>query len=100
MHRAAYYSSLKSTWVTALVNPAGHMTVCGNQVDADSYRSIALSIGADASQLVFATDIAAEALAARDAGWQALIVQRPGNKPLPSGHGVTVIELLESLLQQ
>ncbi len=73
--------------------------MCGKQVHDDSYRNIALAIGADASQLIFATDIAAEALAARKAGWQATIVQRPDNKPLPHDNKVTVIESLKSLLE-
>ena len=71
---------------------------CFVQVHADSYRNIALSIGAQAAQLVFATDVAAEAVAARAAGWQAILVQRPSNKPLEPGHGCTVVESLTGLI--
>lgn len=71
---------------------------CTVQVHADSYRNIALSIGADAAQLVFATDVAAEAVAAKAAGWQAILVKRPGNKPLEPGHGCPVVESLVGLI--
>ena len=55
------------------------------QVEASSYENIALSLGVDSpSQVLFATDNPAEAEAAAAAGWAAVIVDRPGNKPLPA----------------
>jgi methylthioribulose 1-phosphate dehydratase/enolase-phosphatase E1 len=54
------------------------------QVESSSYRNIALSLGADSSsELLFATDNILEAEAAAAAGWQVVVADRPGNKPLP-----------------
>ncbi len=50
------------------------------------------------SELLFATDVLAEAQAAAEAGWQAVLVERPGNKPLPAGHGFRVITNMADLL--
>jgi methylthioribulose 1-phosphate dehydratase/enolase-phosphatase E1 len=41
-----------------------------------------------------------EAQAAQAAGWQAVLVVRPGNKPLPDGHGFRVVESMQELLKQ
>jgi methionine salvage enolase-phosphatase E1 len=49
-------------------------------------------------QVLFATDILAEAQAAAAAGWRAVLVTRPGNKPLPQDHGFRVIESMQELL--
>lgn len=72
------------------------------QVEAKSYKEIELSLGVDEPRLVtFATDVYGEAVAASEAGWEAVLVVRPGNKPLPadaSGH-FRVIESLEELLE-
>lgn len=65
----------------------------------ESYHSIALSIGEEAPRLVFATDVAAEAVAAKAAGWQAILVKRPGNKPLDPGHGCSIVESLAGLIR-
>ncbi|KAK9833181.1 hypothetical protein WJX74_009483 [Apatococcus lobatus] len=73
-------------------------TSSGAKVDVESYHNLALSIGAEASRLVFATDVAAEAVAAKAAGWQAVLVMRPGNKPLAPGHGCPVVESLTGLI--
>ncbi len=60
-------------------------TTCGPKAEPRSYREIALSIGVDSpSQLLFATDVLAEAEAAKEAGWNAVLVSRPGNKDLHS----------------
>jgi methionine salvage enolase-phosphatase E1 len=54
-------------------------------VEAQSYREIALSLGVDdPAQITFATDVFGEAVAAAQAGWRAVLVTRPGNKPLPA----------------
>jgi methionine salvage enolase-phosphatase E1 len=71
------------------------------QVEAQSYREIALSLGVDdPSQITFATDVHAEAVAASQAGWTPVLVVRPGNKPLPADAGAQfrIIESLEQLL--
>lgn len=49
-------------------------------------------------QILFATDILAEAEAAAAAGWRAVLVSRPGNKPLPEEPGFRVIEAMTQLL--
>lgn len=56
-------------------------TAVGAKGEADSYRRIAEQIGATG---LFATDILSEAQAARAAGWQAFILDRPGNHPQPA----------------
>lgn len=74
-------------------------TTSGAKVERASYANIALSLGVDApSDILFATDILAEAQAARAAGWQAVLVERPGNKPLPDGHGFRIITSMQDLL--
>ncbi|PSC73334.1 putative bifunctional methylthioribulose-1-phosphate dehydratase enolase-phosphatase E1 [Micractinium conductrix] len=66
-------------------------TTSGPKVEATSYRNIALSLGADSpADLLFATDNPAEARAAAEAGWQVVLADRPGNAPLPQGHGFPV----------
>ena len=52
-------------------------------MQAGSYQQIALSLGMEPSQVSFATDIAAEADAAQEAGWKPVLVSRPGNAELP-----------------
>lgn len=74
-------------------------TTSGAKVESSSYRNIALSLGVDSpSELLFATDVLAEAQAAAEAGWQAVLVERPGNKPVPAGHGFRVISNMADLL--
>ena len=69
-------------------------------MEAGSYTNIALSLGVDApGEVLFATDNIDEAKAAAAAGWRAVLVDRPGNKPLPAGHGFRVVTSMESLLQ-
>ncbi|MBX3168648.1 MAG: acireductone synthase [Candidatus Eremiobacteraeota bacterium] len=54
-------------------------TAVGPKGEAESYRKIAEQIGIG----LFATDVVAEARAAHSAGWQAVILNRPGNHPQP-----------------
>jgi methionine salvage enolase-phosphatase E1 len=61
------------------------------QVEAGSYRNIALSLGVDSpEEVLFATDNILEVQAAAEAGWQVVLADRPGNKPLPAGHAFAV----------
>ena len=72
------------------------------QVEAQSYKEIGLYLGLDKpSQVLFATDVYGEAVAAKEAGWEAVLVVRPGNKPLPADAGAKfrVVESLEELLK-
>ena len=61
-----------------------------------------MSLGVDdPSQIMFATDIEAEAVAASAAGWSSVLVVRPGNKPLAkdgSAHKFRQLTSLEQLL--
>ncbi|KAJ7550182.1 hypothetical protein O6H91_07G087100 [Diphasiastrum complanatum] len=72
-------------------------TTTGNKREARSYSEICLSVGVDnPSQITFATDVLAEAVAAKQAGLEAVLLLRPGNGPLPPNHGFrTYTSLLE-----
>jgi methylthioribulose 1-phosphate dehydratase/enolase-phosphatase E1 len=74
-------------------------TTSGVKVEAQSYANIALSLGADApSDILFATDNVLEAQAAGQAGWRAVVVDRPGNKPLPENYSeFKVVNTMEDL---
>lgn len=74
-------------------------TTSGVKVEAGSYANIALSLGADdPSDILFATDNVLEAEAAGRAGWRAVVVDRPGNKPLPENYSdFKVVTTMEDL---
>ena len=73
--------------------------VLPTQVEASAYENIALSLGVDSpGEVLFATDNQAEAVAAAAAGWRAVLVDRPGNKPLGEAPGFPVITSMEDLL--
>ncbi|KAI8464624.1 MAG: HAD-like domain-containing protein [Monoraphidium minutum] len=76
-------------------------TTSGPKSEAASYREIAAALGVDASEgeVVFATDVLSEAVAAAEAGWRPVLVAREGNKPLPEGHGFRVITSMQQLLE-
>ncbi|GLI61323.1 hypothetical protein VaNZ11_003680, partial [Volvox africanus] len=74
-------------------------TTSGAKIESNSYSNIALSLGTDSpDDILFATDSLAEAQAATGAGWRAVLVQRPGNKALPEGHGFRLISSMQELL--
>jgi methylthioribulose 1-phosphate dehydratase/enolase-phosphatase E1 len=74
-------------------------TTSGPKQEARSYADIALALGVDSpAELLFATDVLGEAQAAAAAGWKAVLVERPGNKPLPEGHGFRVVTSMQQLL--
>ena len=73
-------------------------TTSGAKIEAASYDNIAASIGVDApDQLLFVTDVLAEAEAAQAAGWRVAVAVRPGNKPLDKGHGFREVTTLDGL---
>ena len=75
-------------------------TTSGAKGDRRAYESIAAAVGVDdPSALLFATDVLAEAQAAAEAGWRVALVVRPGNAPLPEGHGFRVVEGMEGLVE-
>ncbi|KAH8418534.1 hypothetical protein KR009_011735 [Drosophila setifemur] len=57
-------------------------THVGHKQDKQSYTNISKSLGEEPQQILFLTDIPGEAAAARAAGLQAIILQRPGNAAL------------------
>lgn len=58
-------------------------TTSGPKQQAGSYTAIAEAIGVSPSGVLFVTDVVAEALAAREAGMRAVIMDRPGNRAQP-----------------
>eukprot|EP00963_Diacronema_lutheri_P011945 scaffold1518_cov331-Pavlova_lutheri.AAC.19 len=73
-------------------------TTVGAKNDLHSYAEIALSIGEmDKDKLVFATDVFAEADAASQAGFRAVLVVRPGNKPLPDVHEFPLVSSMSEV---
>ena len=70
----------------------------GAKTDAASYTNIAACIGVDnVEEILFVTDVAAEAAAATVAGWSVAVALRDGNAPLPKGHGFRTVTTLEGL---
>lgn len=59
-------------------------TAVGAKGEAESYRKIAEQLEISPAEGLFATDVVAEARAAHSAGWQAVILDRPGNPPQPA----------------
>lgn len=59
-------------------------TTTGPKREAGSYAQIAGAMGVAPGRILFATDVVAEADAAVAAGMQAVIMDRPGNKPQPA----------------
>ncbi|MEX2027487.1 MAG: acireductone synthase [Pirellulaceae bacterium] len=67
---------------------SGHYdTTTGRKKEAASYQKIAADFGLPPSDILFLSDIPAELDAARTAGMQTSLVQRPGNAVVPAGHG-------------
>ena len=57
-------------------------TTTGAKREPEAYRAIAAALKLDRGEILFATDVLEEAEAAARAGMQAVLVERPGNKPL------------------
>lgn len=74
---------------------SGHFdTTTGHKREAASYQAIVDEIGLPAEQVLFLTDVVQEAQAAREAGLQAAILDRPGNLPQPA-HDLPVLKDFE-----
>lgn len=71
-------------------------TEVGGKREAASYRRIAERIAVPPSQLLFLSDVVEELDAARDAGWQTVLVDRRSDYPLPrlgdAAHGHRRVE--------
>lgn len=57
-------------------------TTSGPKTEQCAYQNIALSLGVDGEDILFATDNEKEAMAAEASGWRAVLAVRPGNPPL------------------
>ena len=76
----------------------GHYdTSVGSKRDADSYQTIAGLWALPAAALLFCSDVVAELDAARAAGLRTTLVVRPGNPPVPPGHGHQAITSLADI---
>ena len=73
-------------------------TRVGPKADAESYHRIAESIGISARDILFLSDVTRELDAARAAGLQVGLAVRPGNAPVPSGHGYREIRSLDEVM--
>lgn len=68
--------------LTGLLDGYFDITTSGAKTEPQSYRAISKAIGTDPGDILFLTDVLAEAQAATEAGFQARLVVRPGNAPL------------------
>jgi enolase-phosphatase E1 len=73
-------------------------TTTGPKKDPASYRAIASALGLGPHGIAFVTDHLDEARAAQAAGWTAWVAVRPGNAPLPDGHGFPTLTDFRTLL--
>ncbi|MHB2015439.1 MAG: acireductone synthase [Candidatus Xenobia bacterium] len=71
-------------------------TTTGPKQESESYRRIAQQLKLTPADLVFATDIVAEASAAQDAGMTPVVMRRPGNAPV-TAHGFRELTELSAL---
>jgi enolase-phosphatase E1 len=71
-------------------------TTTGPKKEARSYGAIAEALAVRREAILFSTDNLDEARAAREAGLSVRVAVRPGNAPLPVGHG---FESFSSLLE-
>jgi len=65
-------------------------TKVGAKREPESYRAIARELGAEPSKVFFATDVVAEADAAREAGMNTGLLVRPGNPEQPAHEHVVM----------
>ena len=73
-------------------------TTSGPKREARSYVAIAGQLGLAPGAILFATDVVAEAEAAREAGMPAVILDRPGNLPQPA-HDFPILEDFRGLVR-
>ncbi len=70
---------------------AHYDTTTGSKKETASYLAIAGEFGLQPAEILFLSDVAAELAAARGAGFQVALCQRPGNAAPPDDHGFPVI---------
>ncbi|KAI8142444.1 2,3-diketo-5-methylthio-1-phosphopentane phosphatase [Fennellomyces sp. T-0311] len=74
-------------------------TAVGLKIEASSYEKIAQEIGENPSRILFVSDNIKEIQAAKQAGYQVVISERPGNAPLgPESKEFKIITSFEQLL--
>jgi enolase-phosphatase E1 len=72
-------------------------TSAGAKMASESYLQIAMTLGLDATEVLFISDLVRELDAARAAGMRTLLSLRPGNPPQASDSGHDVIHSLAQL---
>jgi enolase-phosphatase E1 len=76
----------------------GHYdTTTGPKREAPSYTKIAADFGQLPADLLFFSDVVEELDAARDSGWQTVLVLRPGNAPVRDSNGHPAIDSFEHI---
>jgi enolase-phosphatase E1 len=65
-------------------------TTIGGKSETQSYRRIVSTLQQSPAEIAFLSDVAAELDAARSAGLQTLLCQRPGNRPQPENTHPTI----------
>lgn len=73
-------------------------TTSGSKRESTSYGTIASKLGVKPNEVIFVTDLEAEARAARDGGMTAVMAVRPGNAPLGE-EAKQELPVVRSLLQ-
>lgn len=74
-------------------------TSSGGKREQKSYENVGLALGVDTlSEVLFVTDVHAEAVAAAAAGMQVVISIRPGNAPLPADNQFRIISSFDELM--
>lgn len=76
---------------------AHYDTTIGNKKEAASYRQIAEDCKLPPGEILFLSDVAAELVAAAQAGMQTLACVRPNNAPLPESYRGPTLERFDSL---
>ena len=71
-------------------------TGAGAKTSASSYRRIAGSLGRETAAVLFVSDVPAELEAAKSAGCQAVLAERPGNRAVTAS-GVETIRSFEEI---
>jgi len=77
--------------ISAYFDPKSAMA---SKQESKAYDEIALSLGIEPKEGLFCTDVLGEAQAAIKAGWSSVLLLRPGNAPLPAGHGIREVSSL------
>lgn len=77
---------------------SGHYdTTMGSKRETASYTAIASDWGMAPAKLLFASDVVAELDAAREAGFQTVLLRRPGNAEPPADHSHPTADSLAEL---